>query len=243
MMFCAHIPRSQVSLPLEIPPIWLLAYPRTGSEYLRGLLQGMRARGLLQTRVFPYRVFAHLKAEFRYGFVHYPHEYAYSKVLRCDFVKHGMTDRDKNNIESKLPGLRYISLKRRNVFETAVSLYFAKLTGVWRLKKGRSIDYLDTKIEYNEGHLLDCYRECKDKYHCWDNYLLNTPHVEVVYEDLLHDPVDALRRIVDFMEIPIPNDTTHLQEIVNRNRRQKMTRSETPEYIEKLKKLVENHAL
>ncbi len=227
MMFCTN--------SVWINSVWILAYPRTGSGHLRGLLNRMD--------IFPRKSFReHLqKAEFRHGFANDPFQYAYNKAMRPDFIKRGFTDECKKYIEIKLPGLRYISLKRRNVFETAVSLYFVKLTEVWEIKRERDLDnYFDINIPYDEKRLLDCYRECKDKYHCWDNYLLNTPHVEVVYEDLLHDPVDALRRIVNFMEIPIRTTATHLQGIVNRNRRQKMTRPETPEYIEKLKKLVEN---
>lgn len=212
-------------------PIWILCNPRTGSSHLCDLLNntghfppcnhpgtveniGPKQKGLAFNEWL--RLYSNAQ-----DFVQHP--VPHMKAIHHQFVEvfGSANPETKWLVENSLPGIRYIQLVRTNLAEHAASLYFAKQTDTYHIYNKESLrEYLDKPVPIKRNELMAAYQEVLGMQHNWDAY---RPDIVVTYEDLMRQPVEVLRSIMDWLGLPDNN----LSEVVNRtldNRLFRMTR-------------------
>jgi LPS sulfotransferase NodH len=176
---------------------WILCDIRTGSTYLSGLLNGTGLFPLYEKRAFD-EWFAR-KRNFipdKETFISKPPLYA--KVLIDQFNKL-FTVADKPLIESKVPNLKYILLRRKDIVAQAVSYYIADMTGYILTPKNYSA--WNTPVVYDEAEIRKRYKILKDNYEIWMPYLEGSDYLEIDYETLVAEPKKTLIKVLDYLEM------------------------------------------
>lgn len=205
--------------------IWILSSVRSGSWLLCNLLK--KATGL----------------EFgEYMHWDFPKRLPYPpvcKVIRRHFLSYH-SDKDKDQIEARLPGLKYIWLQRSDPFARAISLYFSILSKLWRtdvgLKKTAFLESKERNFPFLPELALECFAEVSSSYHNdWDSYLLKSDYHHIDYDDLILNPHDACRLALDY--IGLKSDVQIEVDSVA------MTRPQTLDFIDRLKTLVEKNSV
>jgi trehalose 2-sulfotransferase len=100
---------------------------------------------------------------------------------------------------------KYISMRRRNRVQQAVSWAIALQTGVWAQKKGEKLQSCATpRFDFNVVDDL-CNRIVADEM-AWTNYFRENQIDPLVlfYEDVVASNRDAVRRVVEFLGVPLP---------------------------------------
>lgn len=101
------------------------------------------------------------------------------------------------------PGMRFIHLKRKNLVKVVLSREVASLSGRW-LARGESRNVLrpvDLDPEHLEQMLLHLEQEASRA----DNRLMETPMLEVYYEELVRDPGLVSGQLLEFLGLPHRN--------------------------------------
>lgn len=215
-------------------PCWILSYARSGSTFFRDL---MNATGLFSHNGFAEKFhLSHSKHKIRSEFDKNPLYFKYVKVLR-DHFEDKFNDNEKLYIEKRLPNIKYIRLRRKNMFEVAVSLYFAEYTNTWFVKDDRQKNrFMEIKIPYDEKRLVECYNRCQGWYSSWDNYLDGVNFFNIEYEDFISSPKNTFEKSLIYLGIRLKNED--IDKIVNLHSHKKMKRPESDELVEKLKILI-----
>ncbi len=203
-------------------PVWILTTGRSGSNYLSAMLNN--------TGLFSFTECMHENnGPFRFiGCIN-------CKALRRQFIR-SLHDGARDEINLSLPGIKYILLNRKDIKSKAISHYFAHITGVWKVHQGELEDYFKLPIYLDKDLLKACYDEELSYLNCWDNYLRDTPHFRVEYEDMINNPVETIIKIFDYIEIKITPEEA--QAAVDKCDGVVMTRPEFQEYLEELEKLI-----
>lgn len=159
------------------------------------------------------------------------------KIMRDQFLRVcGLKDTDINTIEEVLPGIRYIYLKRDDLFSCAVSHYFAKKTKRWVLRPGDKKQYLKKSIPFNEKEIIKCYEHMK-KYvedDGWDKYLEGKDHLFLNFKEMVKNPVETFERVIEYLDIKFDGN---IEKLVKAFEYVPTKRPESKEYIERLRKL------
>lgn len=185
------------------PPCWIITYPRTGSNYLCAALNHtgefdppfqewlnpkVEARNRpdthLSTSWWPW---LNLKEEVVYRSQIEPllaNLPKYLKIHGFDYeiffnIEH------RQEIEKRLPGIKFIRLRRRNQIACAVSYYLATHTQVFECLEAEREKHASIPVPINKDELKKN-REWVywwDKY--WDEFVEGADHLEVFYEDLV----------------------------------------------------------
>jgi len=141
------------------------------------------------------------------AFLSHPKRFYNNKVLREHFERSCFTDNDKEIIESLIPNLKYILLKRRNLKEVAVSNFLAEKTNIWQISDipfdggtTREI-YSNINVPIDDSALLNFYNRALDRNYCWDNYLEGSSFLEIFYEDLFSNTSYVIENILDYLEL------------------------------------------
>ena len=158
---------------------------------------------------------------------------------------------DKNIIKQILPDIKFIYLKRNDIFARAISLYFCSQTKTYHitkndedskkwLSKSNVKDFKNWKnihIPFIEKKVVSCYNKIiKDR--SWDDFLTDENYLLLDYDELTTDPNKTLKEILKFLDIKSPKN---IKNIINTCSLMKTNRSETDEYIKKLKRLIGGH--
>jgi len=164
---------------------------------------------------------------------------AVCKVIRRHFLSFH-TDLDREDIETNLPGIKYVWLHRPNNYARAISLYFSVMTKIWRTDvEHKRAEFRDRKFEnvpFIPEVALSCYAEVASVYHNeWDAFIKKSDCLYIDYDDLIDNPYDVVRKVTDYVGKECRDDIC-IDSLP-------MTRPESSEYIEKLKELVASHEL
>ena len=162
------------------------------------------------------------------------------KFMREQFLDTcGLVDGDKPLIESLLPGIKYIFLKRNDVYSIAVSNYIALQTGKWVLKPEEKQQYSKTPILYDEAKLLALYKKCYYyvQENNWDLFLGAEAHFYIEFEKLVNDPFDTFSSLLKFLDIP--PELVDVEKYVKSYQFIPTIRPETEELVGKLKQILE----
>jgi len=161
------------------------------------------------------------------------------KIMRDQFIETcGLTDQDKSLIESKLPRLKYIFIKRDDLFAITISYYFAIKTGKWVLKAEDRQQYLDTIVKFNDEELLTLFKRIK--YYVnennWDRYLAGNDQLYIDFRGLINDSVGTFSKVLAYLEID--GNSVDIEALIDTYEFVPTKRPETDEYVERLKNLV-----
>jgi LPS sulfotransferase NodH len=139
------------------------------------------------------------------------------------------------HIEAALPGLQYIYLFRSDIFARTMSIYFALITDNWYLT-GNNDKFFKKVLPFDGNYLLRLYDKELSRKDVWPETLKNREFIKVQYEEIIQSPAEAIRRIGNYLNLtPKPFKDVRIHS-------RPMTRSETPEYITRLKELVQSRS-
>jgi LPS sulfotransferase NodH len=130
-------------------------------------------------------------------------------------------------IRKILPGIKFIKLKRKDNISQAISLYCARLTNKWHIYTEEELkNYHQIEISFNPKLALECLYEIEN-YHNW-SWFIKDDFLEVFYEDLLIEPQNIIRKILDFSQVDADNQVIYhsIETTKKRQRIYKMTRNE-----------------
>lgn len=109
----------------------------------------------------------------------WPHRNGLAQLL-------GLGREDTDSLASGFPNASWLFVRRRNIFEQAVSFWRAKKSGRWHIHD----DSAEPVLEYSFEEIDACQRELVLHEHLWSDFFRQAGIVpfEVVYEDLLDNP-------------------------------------------------------
>lgn len=202
--------------------IWILSSIRSGSWFLCDLIN--------KSSCYKFGEYMHWNYKKRQPFP------PLCKVIRRHFLSYHK-DEDKNNIEVKLPGLKYIWLHRKDNFARAISFYFSLLSKIWRtdvpIRKNEFLSKKEIIFPFIPELALKCYAEVSSEYHNnWNVYLNKSNYLYVDYEDLISNPHHIRDTVLDYLEIEKVSKKISFDSI-------SMDRPQTQEFIDLLKKNID----
>ncbi|MBL7051307.1 sulfotransferase [Candidatus Woesearchaeota archaeon] len=109
-------------------------------------------------------------------------------------------------VDKIFPNVHYIFLTRKDKISQAVSLYKANNFKIYTLEKNEHINY--KPLAYNFKLIKQCLKKIEFEEEGWKNFFKNNnirPLV-IIYEDLVKDPTQTCIKILNFMNIPVPNN-------------------------------------
>ena len=243
---------------------WILTYPRSGSVFLcyllhrtglfpdyRGSENGYFMEHFNEIRLrrhyYPEAVYEKWKnsdpgsrREIFFDHVLRAHKLPpIAKIMREQFVTFlGLKDSDRKMIDAMLPGMKYIHLRRDDIFARTISLYFARKTNRWVLPGENSREYQQVKIPFNKAEILEIYRHEKEfsQKNDWTHYLREGSYLHVDFDRLIKNPLKTLKEILIYLELDDPR--LDLEKIVASYPYVVTRREETEAYIERLKEIV-----
>ena len=195
----------------KIKPCWILAAPRTGSTYLVTLLN---LSGLFDYRVAKqgdYGVggsFEEYGTELYFEKHYHDNPPPYNKIHSEQWIRYF-----KNvDLEKKLPGIKYVRVRRKDFAQMAVSWYFAKITERWNVHRKEDLTKLQqTIVPYNFQEIKKWYIQSKQGYYAWDEYLENRPFLNFEYEEIVKDPLRCLNAVLRYIGYTGPPKTVDLK--------------------------------
>lgn len=104
---------------------------------------------------------------------------------------------------------RIIWLQREDIVRQAISLYMASSTNVWALIREESNSCTTRKvpkIAYSRRKIRRAVKSITINYERWQQCLVNskTSYLKVSYEELTTNYEVTMRRILDYLDLPIP---------------------------------------
>lgn len=210
-------------------PCWILCLPRSGSTYLSNMLNNLNA--------FPAFDMIHPQLchalNNKPGILQKNHAFGewlrlytpsllrqcpppFTKAIRSQYLSLSL---DGSKIASILPGIRFISLKRRDTAKQAVSIYIAHELNQYHVYNQRMLrDYRQKTFVINPRKLIRVYRQVIAAQKTLDIFS-TSPTYEIYYEDILIDPMSSLTNIIKWLGMnPV---TTDIDRSIN------MTKQET----------------
>jgi LPS sulfotransferase NodH len=221
--------RNKLQIPLpraESKPCWILTQQRSGSNLLESIMN-QSFEGLNMHEWFgqgdPHGY--HTQADFNENPTYFQHTKLHDRRFLEVFAG------NLNPIELALPGIQYVYLFRSDIFARTVSIYFALITDKWYLLKNND-NFFKKTLPFDSTFLLRLYDKELSRKDIWPETLKNRKFIKVQYEEIIQSPAEVIRRIGNYLNLtPIKDVKIHSSP---------MTRSETPEYIERLKELVQS---
>ena len=109
--------------------------------------------------------------------------------------------------------LKVIHLKRKNKLETLVSLKTAYLSNEWMNYKGNQTDKTGLCLAYEECSSYFTAIETFEKN--YDEKFRHHSRLEMIYEDLVENKEQELKRVFDFLNVPPMTVSTRLKKQIN----------------------------
>lgn len=211
----------------EITPIWILAVPRCGSSYLVNFLN---KTNLFYPKFREFNLDSDTKEEIMKNIP------KFIKFQRIFFdIKNFNDFEDKKKILIKYPKIKFIYLQRKDIFEQTISNFFAEQTGVWGINNQKKLqDYNKKKIPFLEDEIIRLFKRNLSYLNCWDNFIRETNYIKCYYENFLKDKHLYLKNILKFLNISVD-----IKKTINNCDSIKISRPESKEYCDRLKKIIE----
>jgi LPS sulfotransferase NodH len=124
---------------------------------------------------------------------------------------------DRELLEQVLPQPRFVWVQRRDIVAQAVSWWRAEKTGEWRLPVGATRETTSELPSFDFEEVDGLVAEIVRGNERWERWFATNQiqaHV-VVYEELAADAVAMTRRVLDFLEIDVPDSAAiapHLEQ-------------------------------
>lgn len=207
----------------EILPCWIVCPPRSGSWHLCDLLHSTQLFG------------NHQKPIRRKQCVQTPPPYA-KLVSAVSSTEMQLTKHKFSKTTDMIPGLKFILLRRADLFAQAVSLYFSEyLKERMEVEKNAWLITDKTVLEkYSQRHVpyrFSVIRQCWQRIIKADRYaqalVFNKPHMVVYYEHLSQQPSDVTAEILQYIQAP--------QTTIKEHRTLKMQHPLKDKYVKRFK--------
>jgi len=200
-------------------PLWIICHPRTGSTLLSDLLS--------HTGLFP--AFDHPNIRNKMGKLQ--EGLAFNEWLRLytsikEFEGHpppynkciyhqwkeltgDVATYNGRYLESILPGIRFIHLRRTNIPEHATSIYFARLlndkcreqfkeSSAYHIYKQEDlVTYFGLEVDFNKELAMAAWNEVLAYKDAWKGFAENC--LEITFEDLMNDQESTLVKILAWL--------------------------------------------
>lgn len=197
-------------------PIWILCNPRTGSSIL--------CENLNNTHMFkPYnhpllskygesrvtesgRAFCEWMRLFnnKHDFERNPPSFL--KNIHHQHIE-ALRSVDISYIESIIPNIKFILLKRLNISMHVASLYIAKKTDKWHLwGNSGTKEYSGINIDIDYDMIDACFEDVIKYQTNWDMFLKGHACHVVFYEDICKDPISVIRNISGYFNLNISDN-------------------------------------
>ena len=187
-------------------PVWILSGPRTGSSFISSVLN--------DTNLFEpdfrewfhnnniNEIFCHKKSlspfDYKWPLFAKVHEDHYEKIKTMFPLL---------NIEEVIPKLKFIHLRRKNLIKQAISSYFSHKTNTYIIKNKKKLNnYKEFKVDYDEENILFIYEKIISRFNFWKPVLINDNYIDVFYEELIDNPIEAFIKIFNFLGITLPSN-------------------------------------
>ena len=117
------------------------------------------------------------------------------------------TTPDVQLLQNAFPHLRFIRIVRRNKLRQAISKARAAQTGVWKITAGKTNG---RDAQFNRELIVQCLRDGEHQEAIWNRFFERAAvdAYAVHYEELCEDYEVTLRRVLDFLRIPVPPHVT-----------------------------------
>jgi len=217
-------------------PCWILTNPRTGSTYLAELLNN--------TGIFNPRFEEYFTPDFVAAKNGIPVREAKNRIkaqIRSKrlprYVKIFLGIFNELNLNHKFiksvhPKIKYIRLRRRDIYANSVSWYIAESTKIWLVRNQAELKgFTEKRVPFNEKRLIEIYTRLKKVFCEWDVHLEDCDFVDVFYEDLVASPRAQINKILTFVGANNKNAFKRVNLI-------KQTHPQSIELIAKLKKII-----
>jgi len=121
------------------------------------------------------------------------HNFDYSLYFNLEHV---------DEIQKKLPDIKFIRLRRRDQIACAVSYYLATNTGVFESLDHHVMKHSSISVPIDKDELLKCRQWVYwwDKY--WEDFVNGTDHIEIFYEDLVSD-IEVIQKAHSYLGISV----------------------------------------
>lgn len=211
-----HIPRKKHD-PKAFEPCWILTHTRTGSTYLCYLLNNTKLFGNRQRSNPLDGYFFNTWGEYFHANVYAGiDEFVKNPPLKAKVHRHHFTryfkDTDQEWIESLLPGLKYVLLRRKDVVAHTVSRYFSRETKTHHCSSEEKLKtYQETVLPLNYQRLLFMYKQTRTCYVEWNNFLKNRNFLDLEYEDVISKPKETVLKVLDFLGMAYRPENINLE--------------------------------
>ena len=141
-------------------------------------------------------------------------------------------------LSSLLPNIKFILLRRKNLFAHAISLYVARQTKRYHIYDENALkDHLSSKVVMDESLLILCWQDANTYAKLWDQFL-SQPALELDYDGLIHKTERTLRQVSEFLGVQI--DISQILERTNNTNKRiyKMTHPDAQFYEKELRKMI-----
>jgi LPS sulfotransferase NodH len=203
----------------------VLCEGRTGSNYLRSLLNGSP---FIQDHGEVFNPNKNMIIEKEYIKRHGWESYFYSHFMVCDDIlasgiklKYDQlslmrsdsrkTNRNLMELLLQRTDIKIIHLKRKNLLNLLVSRKIAKSTGQWMLTDEKNRVNSKT-MHINLNQCLNSFKQIEYKQDLVEKRFVNHEKIDVYYEDLVQNPTGTVKTILNFLhhEIPLYEIKSHV---------------------------------
>lgn len=223
----------------SISPLWILSYERTGSTFLQDMLN---ATGLFKPRIDEWfhpdaRGAVGLYPDIKYWapdavtryVVTNPPKFAKVQAVHATQANPPLT---REGVEEKLPGIKYVVIMREDMIASAISLYFARETGMFGIVNPSQLDvFRSIPIEFDDSKVLDAYGRIKQSRNYWAQWLADADRLIYDYQDIVSRPKEIAKEILNHAGVDYDGDIS-LPPLC------KQTRPETEDFKRRLSKLL-----
>ena len=127
-----------------------------------------------------------------------------------DFLLAGEDDlhTDLEVLTEVLGQMKFVYLQRSDVVAQAVSRWRAEQTNVWHNLEDSKDVTPDIELEYNFEKIHGFVLEVEEHSEHWNKWFLENniqPH-KVIYEDLINEPMNVIKKTLSYLEIDVPED-------------------------------------
>ncbi|MCB9980742.1 MAG: sulfotransferase [Rhodospirillales bacterium] len=114
---------------------------------------------------------------------------------------------DVEVLEHAFGPIKFVYLKRLNIVAQAVSRLRAEQTDIWHILDDKESSQTDKEPKYDFEQLHGYVEEAKSHNLAWEEWFsfnATKPHL-ILYEDLQKDPTMEILRILEYLEISVPD--------------------------------------
>lgn len=222
--------------------IWVLSHHRTGSGFFCEILGNILCLDLREF-LAPWK--------FDFDYIRTGRKFFWSEPIDMRNIKLPNSSKihydtlkmmfgNFNSFKEKIGDAYFIKTSRRDVVSHAVSLYMAICLNKWRIESlsDKEVNWDNKQIQINDRNLIRCYNYILNINKCWD--CVDVPFINVYYEDLIKNPVEEIKKVLNFLEIDFSDEQIKNCILASNKKIIKQTHPDKEKISIRLKKLIKS---